>query len=154
MIHSTQGTIENKLKIFKMPRFSLRSIENLATCSADIQLVLEIAIKQTDFTVLCGHRNQEDQQAALEKGASQVGWPNSRHNSLPSEAVDIAPWPIEWTNYERFYYLAGVILTIARMIGVELEWGGHWTNFKDFVHFQLARKEGELRRKAGEWKEA
>lgn len=45
-------------------------------------------------------RNEADQQAALDAGASQRPWPESAHNYNPSYAVDI--WP---------YDLAGKIIS-------------------------------------------
>lgn len=51
-------------------------------------------IKRRNITLLRGHRNETDQNEAFESGASTKQWPYSKHNSLPSMAVDVAPWPI------------------------------------------------------------
>ena len=75
-----------------MPEFSERSREKLATCHRDLQAVMEAAIKGgPDFTILCGHRTEEEQNRAVVEGKSKAPWPQSRHNSSPSRAVDVAP---------------------------------------------------------------
>lgn len=105
------------------------------------------AIKFMDFSVLVGHRTQAAQDAAF-KGRpqrSQVPWPYSRHNSDPSEGIDVAPYPIAWDDRERFTLLAGVILFAGFSMGIELRWGGDWdqdtqvndNRFDDLGHFEL-----------------
>ena len=130
-----------------MPEFGETSKARLRTCHADIQAVMEKAIEQgPDFTILCGHRNEEDQNRAVAEGKSKAPWPQSRHNTSPSVAVDIAPWPIEWDDWNRFRVLAGYILGIADAMGIKLRWGGDWSmnydegdeRFRDLPHFELA----------------
>ena len=90
-----------------------------------------------------------DRDRAVEKGRSQTPWPRSKHNNLPSTAVDVAPWPIDWDDADSFLVLAGYILATADRLDVPLRWGGSWghgaerfnlhrTNFHDFGHFELA----------------
>lgn len=122
-----------------MPSFSKQSLDRLATCHFDLQRVLFEAIKYIDFTVICGFRDKAEQDAAYKAGNSKLRWPMSRHNSTPSEAVDVCPYPIDWRDTERFAYLAGVIMTVAGQLGVELTWGGTWT-FRDRPHFELKKK--------------
>jgi hypothetical protein len=122
----------------------------LVTCHPDLQRVLREAIKYTDFVVVEGHRGKAAQDAAYAKGFSKVRWPNGNHNSLPSRAVDLVPYPVDWSdapkNIERFCMLAGVVLTVAQQLGVRLRWGGDWNHnadtrdegsFRDRPHFEL-----------------
>lgn len=116
-----------------------------------MKLLMNTSIKFIDFTVIDGHRTQEEQDAFFESGASQVMWPNSKHNQTPAMAVDIAPWPIDWTDSNRFYFFAGVIMMLAwifqrfGMIKHEVRWGGDWDrdtqvndqSFMDLGHFEL-----------------
>ena len=37
-----------------------------------------------DITIVEGHRNQERQDRMVEEGKSQLRWPHSRHNLMPS----------------------------------------------------------------------
>ena len=65
---------------------------------------------------------------------------NSRH--LPQEdgyshAVDVAPYPIDWDDTKRFFYLAGLIMGIAEMKGVKLTWGRDWDGDEDFDEHTL-----------------
>lgn len=120
-----------------MPKFSVRSQNNLSQCHPDIQKVMNEVIKFTDFSVLVGYRGKEDQDKAVADGHSNLAWPDSKHNKHPSLAVDIAPYPIDWDDINRFFYLAGVVLTIAQQNGINLKWGGYWTSLKDYPHFEL-----------------
>ena len=127
-----------------MAKFGKRSLSNLETCHPSIQKVLSEAIKYFDFSVLCGYRNQEDQDKAYSDGFSKVKFPNGKHNTNPSLAVDIAPYPINWDDISRFHFMAGVILTVANQLNIELEWGGNWKSFKDYPHFQLKNKKESI----------
>lgn len=134
-----------------MPEFSERSLKNLRQCDADLQRVLNEAIKHFDFTVFTGHRDREEQQKMLRQGKSQVGWPDSKHNAFPSKAVDIAPYPIKWNDRERATYLAGFVLGIASQMGIDLRWGGDWDSdtevedneFDDLWHFELVDQQDQ-----------
>lgn len=120
-----------------MNKLSETSKMRLATCHPSIQEVVNEAIKVVDFSVLCGYRDEAEQNEAFESGASNVQYPNSKHNSLPSLAVDLAPYPIDWKNKERFAYLAGVVMAIAKIKGIELRWGGTFKKPVDMPHFEL-----------------
>lgn len=129
-----------------MPRFSLRSLANYATLHADLQKVCDEAIRITDFAVIWGHRAEGDQNRAFAEKTSKLKWPDSRHNTLPSEAMDLLPTPnCGWGDRERFTYLAGIILATAAALGIPLRWGGNWDgdekilekNENDLAHFEL-----------------
>lgn len=128
-----------------MPTFSSKSIERLKTCDERLQLVFAEVIKHRDCTVLCGRRTKEEQDQAVKDGMSKTPWPNSKHNALPSRAVDVAPHPIDWADKERFTHFAGFVLGIAATFGIKLRWGGDWAldgtpsndKFYDGPHFEL-----------------
>jgi peptidoglycan L-alanyl-D-glutamate endopeptidase CwlK len=128
-----------------MPHFSSRSLRRLATCHADLQAVFHAVIAHVDCSILEGHRPRERQQAALARGQSTLGWPDSKHNQCPSLAIDAAPWPIDWHDRDRFHLFGGVVLGIAKQKGIDLRWGGDWNGdfnvrdnrFDDLVHFEL-----------------
>jgi peptidoglycan L-alanyl-D-glutamate endopeptidase CwlK len=117
-----------------VPAFGKRSRENRASIDQRLKRVVDRAIQQTDFAVLCGHRTQAAQDAAYPT-YSKVRWPHSRHNSSPSQAVDVAPWPINWKDEGRFYFLAGVIYSCAYEEGVRITGGFDWR--WDLGHFEL-----------------
>jgi peptidoglycan L-alanyl-D-glutamate endopeptidase CwlK len=122
-----------------MATLSNKSLERLATCDPGIVLVVRDAIKDFDFTVLEGHRGEKAQNEAFHAGKSQLKWPKSNHNTLPSEAIDLAPWPIDWNDTARFTLMATHILASASRLGIPMVWGGHWKSFKDMPHFELVR---------------
>jgi len=105
----------------------------LSQCDMRLQNILREAIKSVDFTILCGHRNKEDQDKAVAEKKSTLKWPNSKHNFLPSRAVDIAPYfgtgtPLDWEEKAAFARLYGYISRIAEEQGVAIRWGGDWNN--------------------------
>ncbi len=128
-----------------MPTLSERSLENLSLVDIRLRGVIEQAIEIVDFSVLEGYRGPDRQDEMFRTGQSKLQWPDSKHNSLPSLAVDIAPYPIDWEDTERFVFLAGVVFTIAIQNGIDLRWGGDWDGdgfmrdetFRDYVHFEL-----------------
>jgi peptidoglycan L-alanyl-D-glutamate endopeptidase CwlK len=120
-----------------MAELSPVSLSRLATCHVDLQRIAHEAIKRVDFTVLCGHRGEEEQHAAFAAKTSQLDWPRSRHNSYPAEAVDLAPVPLDWNDKESFRALATYIKEVAAELGVPLTWGGDWG--WDLPHFELVR---------------
>lgn len=128
-----------------MPKLSAVSEKRLENVDPRLQTVVRKAIELVDFAVICGHRNKEDQERAFAEKKSKVKWPNSKHNSLPSKAVDLAPYPIDWHDTPRFAFLAGVISTIAAQENVKIRWGGDWDRdgftkderFLDMPHFEL-----------------
>ena len=130
-----------------MPSFGIKSKANLSGCHPDLQRLMNEAIKHVDFSVTCGHRGQADQEKAFSEGNTTVHWPNSKHNSLPSTAVDVAPYVngIMWDDYEGFTLLAGIIKGISIMMGIPIRIGIDWDgdlcvkehSFKDRPHIEL-----------------
>ena len=124
-----------------VPKFSQRSKERLSTCHKDLQDIMEEVIKVRDITILCGHRSEEAQNKAFEEKKSKLRYPNSKHNSFPSRAVDIAPYPIDWNDKEAFHELAGIVKGIAHSKGIKIKWGGDFNSFFDGPHIELDDEE-------------
>jgi len=128
-----------------MPKFGDRSTQNLSQAHPDLQKLFNRVIQLFDCSVICGHRNQADQEAAFHSGASTKHWPDSKHNSIPSLAVDVVPSPIEWEDTNRMRYFAGMVMGVAAEMGVKIRWGGDWngnTDLKDqklhdLPHFEI-----------------
>lgn len=128
-----------------MPAFSKTSLERLATCHPKIQAVMSEVIKYEDCVILCGHRGQAEQDQAFRDGKSKLKWPNGKHNTLPSLAVDVAPYPVDWNDTHSFARLAGYIQAVADTMGIAIKWGADWDQdgktkderFLDFPHFEL-----------------
>lgn len=128
-----------------MPNYSSRSTKELATCDERLQLVFNEVIKRFDCSILKGHRKKEEQDEKYRLGLSKVQYPNSKHNFFPSLAVDVAPYPVDWRDRERFHYFAGYVVGTAISLGVRIRWGGDWDKdtqvkdnaFDDLPHFEL-----------------
>ncbi len=139
-------------------RFGKTSTARLCSCHPDLQTIFNEVIKVMDCTIVCGHRNEADQQAAYnaKPQLSKVQYPNSNHNTYPSLAVDVAPYDatirnIDWGDTNRFYYFAGRVMEVARRLREEgkilhdLRWGGDWDRdtevddqtFIDLPHYEL-----------------
>ena len=96
-----------------------------------------------DVTVLEGLRSYERQQELLKQGATKVSV--SRHMS--GNALDIAPYPIDWNDLERFQIVAEHMFKAAEELGIVIRWGGtwertftkpvKWAKFLDAPHFEL-----------------
>jgi len=122
-------------------KFGKSSKRRLATLHPHWQLILNVVIQYYDFTIVCGHREKGAQNKAYKNNKSTKKWPNSRHNSLPSEAVDLAPWPIDWEDINEFCFLAGLIIAVGASYGIKIRWGGRFEDLKgDYGHFELKRK--------------
>ena len=128
-----------------MPKFGKKSKERLATCDERLQEVFNEVIQFVDCSVLEGHRGQERQDQLYIDGKTKVKYPNGRHNSNPSRAADVTPYPVNWADRERQTLFAGFVIGLARAKGIKLRWGGDWdqdfqvmdNRFDDFPHFEV-----------------
>jgi peptidoglycan L-alanyl-D-glutamate endopeptidase CwlK len=102
-----------------MYAFSQTSKDKLATASKDYQTLANEVIKYRDCTVVTGHRTEEEQNKKFEEGTSKVQWPNSRHNSMPAEAIDLVPYPSLYEDEEVLIEFSGFVLGIAAMLKAE-----------------------------------
>jgi hypothetical protein len=114
-----------------MAKFSAISKERLATCDDRIQRVMNEVIKYFDCMIMEGNRNEADQNRAYSQGRSKVKFPNGKHNTLPSRAVDAMPFPVDWKDTKRMCYFAGYVMAIALSMGIKLRWGYDWDGDKD-----------------------
>lgn len=125
-----------------MNTWSSSSRTNLNTVHFDLQLVFNRVLTLRDCSVITGHRNQIEQDRLFEMGPSITtkAWPDSRHNSMPSVAIDVCPYPPgDWSaSDEAFREFGQFVLGVAHGLSVELEWGGFWKQPYDPAHFQLA----------------
>lgn len=126
-----------------MHPFSASSRAQLDTVDPRLRAVIERAADRWDITVIEGHRSPRRQQQLYMASKTKVRW--SKHNESPSLAVDIAPYPIDWDDAERFRRLAEYVLGVANVMGVPIRWGGDWDgdndltdqSFNDLVHFEI-----------------
>ena len=122
-----------------MPTFGRKSTERLAQAHPDLQHLFNEVIKTIDCSVLCGYRGKEEQEAAYRDGNSKLHFPDSKHNHLPSLAVDVAPYPINWQNIERFKTFGAFVKKTAEELGITIRWGGDFKTWKDYPHYELPK---------------
>ena len=130
-----------------MNEFSKLSKSRLESCHPFLQDLFNEVIKYYDCTIVCGFRSQEAQEEAFRSGFSKARFPSSKHNQIPSLAVDVVPYPVDWNDSARFYHFAGFVLAIAQLRGIPVRWGGDFNkngNFKDDKFIDMPHWELQL----------
>jgi peptidoglycan L-alanyl-D-glutamate endopeptidase CwlK len=117
--------------------FGTKSKAMLATVHPLLVEIMTEALQtcSTDFSVICGHRNREDQEKEFREGDSKVHYGNSAHNAehpvtkQPRAcAVDVLPYP--FTNYKdpamlpKWRAIFDAANAAAEKRKVQLRWGG------------------------------
>ena len=139
-----------------MNKYSPISRTRLDLCHPDLQVIFETVLPIIDHSILCGHRNEDDQEGCFLAKTSKLQWPNSWHNKLPSMAVDSGPYNIyirnvDYKDLQRLCFFAGIVMGVAARLLAEkkilhrVRWGGDWDmdtelhdqKFRDLVHFEL-----------------
>jgi len=124
-----------------MPRFGKRSKERMKGVDAKLQNVFNEVVKEFDCAIIEGLRSQERQNELVAQGKSKTKF--GKH--VQGKAMDVAPYPIDWADRDRFHYFGGYVKGIAKSQGVKIRWGGDWdgdfetkdNKFDDLVHFEL-----------------
>ena len=133
--------------------YSFTSKTKLETCHPDLQTLFFYVSLNYENTIVCGHRGEAEQNQAFADGNSQLQWPNSKHNSYPSDAVDAVPYEVnhlDWGKLQSAYfagYVKGMAEILFRMsiISHKIRCGIDWnenndiddTKFWDACHFEI-----------------
>lgn len=121
-------------------KFGKNSLERLSQCDLRLQALCKKMLERSpfDLTVTCGHRNKEEQEKAFKEGKSKAHFGQSKHNSLPSKAVDIAPYPINWdTNDPRWSMMVALAYDTAYLLGIKIKCGAFFNGLADWPHIQV-----------------
>lgn len=141
-----------------------RSKERLKEAHPELYLVADRAllIAQSvglDLTIGEVHREEAAQEAKFNLNLTEVHYPDSYHNSWPSEAIHILPYPTSWPieggpnfskDLARFYVVGTIVLLATEQLIEEglikcwTRWGGDWDSdsvwtdqtFDDLGHFE------------------
>jgi peptidoglycan L-alanyl-D-glutamate endopeptidase CwlK len=124
-----------------MPRFGKKSKERLKGIDTRLVNVLNELVKIMDVTIIEGLRSEQRQEKLLKAGSTKTKF--SKH--IEGKAVDLAPYPIDWEDRDRFHYMGGMIRGIAKQLNVPVRWGGDWDSdgetkdnkFDDLVHVEI-----------------
>lgn len=127
-----------------------RSLEVRNTlCDELVDFVDFLLTDVCDVSLREGYRNQR-RQDHLYPEFTKVKWPDGKHNSYPSLAVDLAPYPFPKDKTqlrEQLAYIAGRGIEWANGRHMILRWGGDWNrnglitdnNFDDLFHFEVLK---------------
>jgi len=144
-----------------MNHFSDISKARLETCHKDLKTLFAHVIQNYDCTIVCGHRDKEDQNKAFAEGNSTKQYPNSKHNKIPSQAVDAAPYErmfgIDWKPKQMAYFAGYVrgyanhlyqLGVISHRIRSGIDWDSDYDiddeTFIDAPHFEIVLNPGEI----------
>ena len=152
-----------------MNRYGEKSSQVFSELCAELQFIFAKVLEIRDHSLTCGFRPEDIQNAAFESGNSQVEWPDGKHNTIPSDAVDAHPYPlpISWGELkdkavrevlkdnpelvgkviQEFYYFGFLVVGVAHGMGFQIRWGGDWDGdmdvndqkFNDLLHFEIVR---------------
>jgi len=139
-----------------MNEFGTQSRAHLSTANTALQSIAVEVLRIKDHSILKGYRGQTEQHEAFAAGASELDWPDGKHNGRPSDALDVKTYPVpeaeteaeaEQLLREEQLYLLGLYVGIAYSMGVILRTGADWdrdgeiidNGFDDFFHVEIVR---------------
>ena len=135
-------------------RWGRRSLTRLQTCTPEIQRLLTEALEHPDcpcdMTIVYGHRSHDKQAELYAIGRTKPGSivtnakpGQSRHNSFPSEAIDVGPCNVSgvvlWNDKDKFDAWGEHVKKTADELGIAITWGGDFSWY-DGAHFELTRR--------------
>lgn len=126
-----------------MYKWGKTSKNKLATCDKRLQDLANMMLSRSEFdlTITCGYRGEQEQNEAFEKGKSRARFGQSKHNTFPSKAIDICPYPIDWNDKDRRWQeMALNAMWCAGKLGIEIVWGGNFKTISDKPHFEIKEK--------------
>lgn len=132
-----------------MRQWGSRSLKVRSTLEPKLQRICDRLLAEVaDISLISGHRGEEEQNTLFAEGKSTLEYPQSKHNSYPSMAVDLQPYPYP-TSERKLWgalgWIAGNAVRIAREEGATLRWGGDWNRngdltdqtFDDLFHLEI-----------------
>jgi peptidoglycan LD-endopeptidase CwlK len=152
-----------------MATYGKTSLKALNTCHLDLITLFQEVVKVFDNSIIYGNRSVSVQFELFKQGRTLTngqwiitdkkkivtykdGKTNlSNHNYIPSRAVDVLPYPLDWDDVERMCYFAGYVMSIAIQLKKngkiihDIKWGADWNrntqikdeSFKDYCHFEI-----------------
>lgn len=98
------------------------------------------AQKAKDNSIHCSwaHREEDEQNHAFDIGESKLKWPLSKHNAMPSQALDL--FQID-ANGKAFWnpMTYAKINDESKQDGYKLKWGGEFKMLGDYCHFEMVK---------------
>lgn len=111
----------------------------IADIHPDLKHIVQELSKEIEIVVKTGHRDHAAQVNAFNLGHSRYVWPNSKHNTLPSLAVDIVPKDAKPDDVYKFRDMCRRIERIADLAAIKIQLGRDFP-FREYCHIQLHHK--------------
>ena len=124
-------------------KLSQNSINNLAGVDGRLIDIADLAIKLTniDFGIPStgGLRTTEDQAKLFADGVSKADGVNNKSYHQSGMAVDVYAYVDGKASWDKLdlALVATAMLQAAAQLGYPLKWGGLWTSWQDYPHFEL-----------------
>lgn len=138
--------------------WSSYSLKRRASCCQEIQVLFDKVLIEVDCKYEYGYRSKAEQNRLYILKRTKVKWPDSMHNTYPSLAADVIPYPVIWPNIKdtiekysldlgRLYMFVGYVKGVAFELGIPIRAGADWDNdfqvsdqtFHDLPHFELIK---------------
>jgi peptidoglycan L-alanyl-D-glutamate endopeptidase CwlK len=120
-----------------MPTLSAASQRRLAGAHPLLRTLFAAVAATTPIAILDSQRGRTAQERAVALGHSRAHFGQSAHNFAPAIALDVVPYPIDWTDLGRFRALASIVKAEAAARQIPIAWGGDWTGLTDMPHYEL-----------------
>lgn len=118
----------------------------LSQCKQPLQDVINKSFEKMPFDITILPSTVRTEQEQRDNVAKGVSWTmKSKH--LTGEAVDMAPYPVDWKDLSRFEEMAKVVFEASKELNIPVKWGGTWKSTTDGwkqnkkydgPHFELA----------------
>lgn len=124
--------------------YSEASLARLAEATIEQQKLWMAVADHWDVSIIEVYRSPERQAELFAQGPEVTKVRVSKHNSMPSEAVDAAPYPIDWNDIDQFIRFTYFVKGMAAAMGMEYKNGADWDgdndyadhSFLDWVHWE------------------
>lgn len=129
-------------------KFGIKSRAVRDTLDPKLQWLVDELLLYVDVSLIFGMRGEAIQNALYDAGKSKLRFPFSKHNSNPSRAVDLQPYPYPTKENDLragLGYIAGLAVALSMAKGFIIRWGGDWNmngdvvdnGFDDLFHLEL-----------------
>ena len=131
-----------------MPKFGKASLQRREMLCKDLRTLVDEVIKVYDFSIICSHRGQEEQERAFNNGTSKAHFGQSAHNYFPSFAADLYPYPVPYKqvkgvkqiddNSPEWEKMICTFKNAAKRLGIKITCGIDFKNFRDCPHIEIS----------------
>lgn len=120
-----------------------KSLKVLETADPKLILLVDEVSKEMDLWVYTAYRGEKAQNEAFASGASELKFPDSTHNKLPSKAIDCGPLTedktnIDWTNEAAFIKMRELFYKASIKLGIPIKKIIKLKKGYDYPHIELA----------------